>query len=389
MDSIFKAILEAPLPNLLTVSGLIFLGLAVLGGVSGKFQADKQGRIAAGILGSVLLLVGFYFGFGAATLPSTMRTAVTTPLDAPLPNLLIVAGLLFVGLAVVGGISGKIEPDRQGRIASGVLGGALLLAGFYALFTGAGQSQAARLEATPPPQTPVALVLSPAPVAAVPFQTPSVATPTPPPSPAARPTITSVSASAYFKEHREAALTVGADRRLTTNDTWTVRFGSVPQRQFFVSVGSLEDINDFTASESSTPYTASSSQADHTFEVQRTVAADNTKSYFIYWHFSATADQTRTFMLRYTLQGFVRDTSDGQQVLRYSFYGGGGGAVGSEHLTIKLPRSYDPSQLSAQMQANGADLAGARVVDGQTIEVSAQNLASGSLWSVQVRYPAP
>ena len=71
MDSILKAILDAPLPNLLAVSGVIFLGLAVLSGVSRKFQADKQGRIAGGILGGVLLLTEIYFAYGGATLPST------------------------------------------------------------------------------------------------------------------------------------------------------------------------------------------------------------------------------------------------------------------------------------------------------------------------------
>ena len=70
MDSIFKAILEAPLPNLLTVAGLIFVALAILGGVSGKFQADKQGRIVAGILGGVLLLAGVYLKYGTAGLRS-------------------------------------------------------------------------------------------------------------------------------------------------------------------------------------------------------------------------------------------------------------------------------------------------------------------------------
>jgi hypothetical protein len=49
--------------------------------------------------------------------------------DAPLPNLLIIAGLVFLGIAVVGKVSGKIEPDRLGRIASGVLGIALLIGG--------------------------------------------------------------------------------------------------------------------------------------------------------------------------------------------------------------------------------------------------------------------
>ena len=41
-------------------------------------------------------------------------------LTAPLATLLIVAGILFLFVAVVGNISGKIEPGVKGRIASGV-----------------------------------------------------------------------------------------------------------------------------------------------------------------------------------------------------------------------------------------------------------------------------
>jgi hypothetical protein len=51
--------------------------------------------------------------------------------DAPLPNLLIIAGLIFLGIAVVGRVSGKIEPSTSGRIMSGVLGFCLLIGGIY------------------------------------------------------------------------------------------------------------------------------------------------------------------------------------------------------------------------------------------------------------------
>jgi hypothetical protein len=50
-------------------------------------------------------------------------------LDAPLSNVLIVAGLLFLGIGVVGKIVGKIEPDKTGRILSALLGIVLLFAG--------------------------------------------------------------------------------------------------------------------------------------------------------------------------------------------------------------------------------------------------------------------
>ena len=49
--------------------------------------------------------------------------------DAPLANILIVAGLIFLGIAAVGKVTGKIEPDKFGRLVAGLLGVALLAAG--------------------------------------------------------------------------------------------------------------------------------------------------------------------------------------------------------------------------------------------------------------------
>jgi hypothetical protein len=36
--------------------------------------------------------------------------------DAPLPNVLVLAGLIFLGIGVVGKVSGKIDPGTTGRI---------------------------------------------------------------------------------------------------------------------------------------------------------------------------------------------------------------------------------------------------------------------------------
>jgi len=43
-------------------------------------------------------------------------------LTAPIANLLIVAGFIFLGIAAIGKISGKIEPDTTGRLVAGVIG---------------------------------------------------------------------------------------------------------------------------------------------------------------------------------------------------------------------------------------------------------------------------
>src|SRR5260370_28150324 len=51
--------------------------------------------------------------------------------DAPLPNLFVVAGLIFLAIAVVGRVSGKIDPSLGGRVLSGVLGVLLVVSGVY------------------------------------------------------------------------------------------------------------------------------------------------------------------------------------------------------------------------------------------------------------------
>jgi hypothetical protein len=51
--------------------------------------------------------------------------------DAPIANILILAGLAFLAIGVVGKTSGKIEPGTTGRIMSGLLGTVLLIYGIY------------------------------------------------------------------------------------------------------------------------------------------------------------------------------------------------------------------------------------------------------------------
>jgi hypothetical protein len=52
--------------------------------------------------------------------------------DAPVANILILAGLAFLTVGVLGKISGKIEPAASGRVMSGLLGAALLIYGICA-----------------------------------------------------------------------------------------------------------------------------------------------------------------------------------------------------------------------------------------------------------------
>ena len=58
-----------------------------------------------------------------------MEALIAHVLDAPLSNLCVLAGLLFLGVAVVGNITGEIQPGAYGRLSAGTLGSLLLLYG--------------------------------------------------------------------------------------------------------------------------------------------------------------------------------------------------------------------------------------------------------------------
>jgi hypothetical protein len=49
--------------------------------------------------------------------------------EAELDNLFVIAGLAFLGIAIVGKIIGKIDPGKSGRIAAGLIGPALIIVG--------------------------------------------------------------------------------------------------------------------------------------------------------------------------------------------------------------------------------------------------------------------
>lgn len=54
---------------------------------------------------------------------------------APLATVFVIAGVIFLLVAVVGNISGKIEPGAKGRVISGILGLAFIVIGLSMHFT--------------------------------------------------------------------------------------------------------------------------------------------------------------------------------------------------------------------------------------------------------------
>lgn len=58
-----------------------------------------------------------------------MTDIITHLFDAPIANLLVVAGIAFLGVAVLGNIANKIAPGKVGRILAGLVGTVLIIGG--------------------------------------------------------------------------------------------------------------------------------------------------------------------------------------------------------------------------------------------------------------------
>lgn len=96
-----------------------------------------------------------------------MQDVILRLVDVPMVRMFVISGIIFLMIAVLGKIEGKIEPGRVGRLGAAILGAVLILVGLAMQFS-ENHDIVARLPpnvvAALPPQNVVAI--SPAPVSA-------------------------------------------------------------------------------------------------------------------------------------------------------------------------------------------------------------------------------
>ncbi len=80
MGDLLRSIVTAPVPNVLILGGLVFLGLALVGKIRGKIDIGKWARIASAALGVVLLVVGLSMQHGAPSKPRPMPLHLSEPI---------------------------------------------------------------------------------------------------------------------------------------------------------------------------------------------------------------------------------------------------------------------------------------------------------------------
>lgn len=81
MENILRSLIEGPLPNILVISGVLFLFLSVVGKIGAKIAVDPRRQGYAGFLGIILLLAGLSLYLMALVIPT-----VQTPDHPPKTN---------------------------------------------------------------------------------------------------------------------------------------------------------------------------------------------------------------------------------------------------------------------------------------------------------------
>lgn len=86
MDALTQHLVDAPIPNLIVLAGIVFVFIAAVGKISGKIEPDTRGRIACGVLGVILIPSGIFVHALQDSVPQPSQAPQTAPQSTPNPS---------------------------------------------------------------------------------------------------------------------------------------------------------------------------------------------------------------------------------------------------------------------------------------------------------------
>lgn len=84
MGDLFGHLTDAPIPNLPVLAGLAFIAIAVFGSVTARIIPSKNGRIASGVVGAMLITGGLLYHASSDSMHAAHEQAATTASTAGL-----------------------------------------------------------------------------------------------------------------------------------------------------------------------------------------------------------------------------------------------------------------------------------------------------------------
>lgn len=214
----------------------------------------------------------------------------------------------------------------------------------------------------------------------------TTATPTSEPTtvvPTTAPTLAAPANSQVTLTSRFADVSILANGDVRFKELWTAQFSGGP---FDVALHSIPlahttGVTDWSVSEKDKDYAESSSGAPNTFTV-----TNDGKSAKLTWHFTPAANQTRYFLLSYTVHGSVVSTTNGNDWAWTVIESDRGYSIGPSEVNLHLPKNFPPSQITAAAELDGKATKSVQIFDGSVL-IDDGPFPSSSQWIVRVHYP--
>lgn len=185
-------------------------------------------------------------------------------------------------------------------------------------------------------------------------------------------------------ERRDAQITILPSGDVELLETWEVRFIGGPFTQAFraIPLNKVTAIQAWSVSENGQAYRQAPGARPGTFTVTQEEGAVTAR-----WHFPPTSDQTRTFLLGYTLRGALRIYPAGDQFYWKFIESDRGYPIQSASVALRLPAEAAPADLKLATYLNSSEQPGARILDRRTIQFSGGPFTAGDVWEIRVQFP--
>lgn len=188
-------------------------------------------------------------------------------------------------------------------------------------------------------------------------------------------------------ERRDGDVTIRQqDGAMLFDETWVARFIGGPFRFAFrcIPVDRADDIGSWQVSEGARNFSANSSEQPYTFTTYRNENGERC----VKWFFPSTTNQTRTFNVRYQVDGGLRIYEGGDQFFWNFIESDRGYPINSSTVTLHIPGNASPDQIKASAAENFAEnQSQARVVDGNTVVFTGKNFTEGDVWTLRAQFP--
>lgn len=183
---------------------------------------------------------------------------------------------------------------------------------------------------------------------------------------------------------RDGNIRVQTNGDVRVEETWQVQFVGGPFRFAFRSIplNRVNAIDEWAVSENGQAYQQGSSEQPGTFTL-----ADENSERKITWYFPSTTEETRTFVLGYTLRGALRIDPEGDQFFWKFIEDDRGYTIDASRVVLQLPATIPSADLLSTTYLNGDETGNARTVDGSTIEFNGGPFAPGDEWEIRTQFP--